>query len=371
MTKYFKRGGLLTILVLLLAAGLWWWLYSDREIPVVGCSTSNGIEPFCNLHRPEDMAALPGGRYVLISQMGDFVAGTPGSIALFDQDTGNVESLYPVAVAKQPNNPLRGSLGCSEPGARLSPHGIDLSPGDGDSHVLLVVNHGGRESVEFFRLSTRATDKGGMPWQLSWLHCVEAPADSFLNDVVALPDGGFAVTNMMPKNAGMLRVTTSMLLGRSTGHVWQWQPKRGFTEIPGSRGTLPNGVALSADGRILYINYTGNNMVRKLERHSGRVLAEVPVKSPDNSTWSRDGKLLVASLQASMIDFLRPCGLEDIRPCGLPFKIVAVDPVSMSSEVIFAHSGAPMGMATVALDTDRGLLMGSFVGDRLIRVVLP
>ena len=40
----------------------------------------------------------------------------------------------------------------------------------------------------------------------------------------------------------------------------------------------------------------------------------------------------------------------------------------MEHELLFSHSGAPMGAATVAVPQGGRVYMGSFVGDRMISV---
>ena len=50
---------------------------------------------------------------------------------------------------------------------------------------------------------------------------------------------------------------------------------------------------------------------------------------------------------------------------GMPFEIVALDPLDLSAQIIIAHQGAPMGGATVALQRDGVYYLGTFAGDRL------
>jgi hypothetical protein len=54
--------------------------------------------------------------------------------------------------------------------------------------------------------------------------------------------------------------------------------------------------------------------------------------------------------------------------CGMAFEIVALDPETMESRVIFRHQGPPMGAATVAVAHRGKVYLGSFVGDRLLVV---
>jgi hypothetical protein len=56
---------------------------------------------------------------------------------------------------------------------------------------------------------------------------------------------------------------------------------------------------------------------------------------------------------------------------SIPFNIVALDPDSMTIvETLYATDGAPMGAGTVGLRVGDELFIGSFHGDRILRVNL-
>ena len=54
----------------------------------------------------------------------------------------------------------------------------------------------------------------------------------------------------------------------------------------------------------------------------------------------------------------------------MAFQVVALDPKTMAMETLFSHEGAPMGAGTSAVKMGKWLYIGSFSGDRLIRVEL-
>jgi hypothetical protein len=92
------------------------------------------------------------------------------------------------------------------------------------------------------------------------------------------------------------------------------------------------------------------------------------VRNPDNSTWASDGRLLVASLTGSIRD-MGACIELAGGSCGMPFAIVALDPASMETEVIYeGGTGTPSGAGTVGLEVPGALLVGSFSGDRIVFV---
>ncbi|MDH3643372.1 MAG: hypothetical protein OES38_14815, partial [Gammaproteobacteria bacterium] len=41
--------------------------------PQISCSEVNGIAPVCGFSNPEDLAVVPGGEYLLVSEMGPFM----------------------------------------------------------------------------------------------------------------------------------------------------------------------------------------------------------------------------------------------------------------------------------------------------------
>lgn len=332
--------------------------------PVVECAAVGRARPVCGLQNPEDLALLPSGAALLVSQFGGMEGSKSGSLARFDLASDGLSVLYAGGGAAPPT-PGWGDPACpGPPTPAFSPHGIDLARRP-DGHLqLLVVNHGGRESIEVFEVS-----EGRGRAALAWRGCVLPPDGSFLNDVATLPGGGFVVTHMFPKR-GALGQMVSMLrgaLGADIGYVLEWRPGRGFAVVPGSGGPFPNGVEVSPTGDVVYVNYYLGGEVRRIDRASGEVLARADVPSPDNSAWGEDGRLLVASHRGSFVENTGCLGLEG-GACPMRFAIVALDATTLEGEPIYENEGPPMGGGTVALQVRGELLIGSFAGDRLLRV---
>jgi hypothetical protein len=89
------------------------------------------------------------------------------------------------------------------------------------------------------------------------------------------------------------------------------------------------------------------------------------VPSPDNITWAADGRLLVASHTGSLGEMMG-CNSIESGSCPLSFAIVAIDPDTLATEIVFENAGPPMGAATVAVQRGDELYMGTFAGDRII-----
>ncbi|MFT5605693.1 MAG: hypothetical protein ACI9G5_002664, partial [Paracoccaceae bacterium] len=214
------------------------------------CEAVNGRVPICGLQAPEDIEVSPDQRFLILSQFGGINGDDVGSLALFDPVNDSHSILYPPEQSLSVKEKWGSDTCPGEPGAAISPHGIHLSQRSDGRWQLLVVNHGGRESVEFFEWQAE-------PYRLNWRGCVVLPEESFLNDVVATPDGGFLVTQMFPKDNiwAMLR----SFAGAEKGHVWRWRPGKAVDIQPGSVGAFPNGIQISKDGKTLFLNLYANH----------------------------------------------------------------------------------------------------------------
>jgi len=336
--------------------------------PIRECEGRGPVHVLCGFQNPEDLAAAPGGEWIVVSQFprlvdGDF-SGAGSLLALRPRD-GERRALYPSAEAgRESAVPGVGSPECSGPpdAARFSPHGIDVADVRGDEARLLVVNHGGREAVELFRLRV-AREAPGLVWE----GCVPLPEDAQGNDVAALPDGRFVVTNMLPREAGlatMLRIA----LGWPTGELLEWGLDAGWRPVPDTRASAPNGVAASPDGETLYFAaWGGSKLVRIGRDGSGRRDLALS-HHPDNLSWARDGALLSTGQMGSILR-VPACGRIDSGTCPIPFSVLRIAPDASSFEAVYEEDPAVVGGAgTVALDHDGALWIGTFAGDRILRV---
>lgn len=334
--------------------------------PILDCAPSKDARPICGFHNPEDFALLPKARALVVSQMGAVDGSKPGSLAFFALESESIGLVYPPprGDASAPR-PGWGDARCpGPPGAAFSPHGLDLATRPDGALELLVVNHGGRESIELFEVS----DSPRAP-SLAWRGCALAPEGALLNDVAALPDGGFVTTKFLSKNhAGFDSLLA--LLRISSGYVLEWQADAGFRKLAGTDAPLPNGIAVSRDGETLFVDAYLADEVRKISRKSGELLGTANIASPDNLNWTADGRLLVASHDAPLNEILACADLARGQ-CPFHFAIVLLDPSWMTGVTLYDNGGPPMGAGTSALHIGDELVIGSFAGDRLLRVTLP
>jgi len=338
---------------------------SKPRDPILDCSPAKDARPICGFHNPEDLALLPKAGALVVSQMGAVDGAKPGSLVFFDLARESIGLAFPPPSGElSPARPGWGDSTCpGPPGAAFSPHGLDLAIRPDGALELLVVNHGGRESIEFFEVSDSRAPS------LSWRGCALAPEGALLNDVAALPDGGLVTTKFLSKS----HPTLDSLLGLlrfGTGYVLEWQAEGGFRKLPGTDAPLPNGIAVSRDGETLFVDVYLADEVRKISRKSGELLGTAEIASPDNLNWTADGRLLVASHNAPMNEIVA-CGDVARGQCPFHFSIVVLDPKEMKGVAVYENAGPPMGAGTSALWIGNELLIGSFAGDRLLRVTLP
>ena len=352
-----RSSVLLVIFILLGTAGC-----VDDEMHISGCEPLGDIVPVCGMQTPEDIAALPDDRHLLLANFSGMHKGT-GYLSLFDTVTEKSTHLFPPASNLiDTADSSWGEKTCTPPPlATFRPHGTHLHRLADGRWRYLVVNHGGRETIEMFEVLGE-----GASTTLEWRACVPAAPDTFMNDVVGLANGDLVYTRMFHSGGKLEQLLGA--LGKSTGDLWRWNRESGLRVLPGTRASQPNGIEISADEKYVFANMYFNREVWKVNASTGEVVAVAVVGAGgDNSAWGSDGRLWVVTHPESITNLLA-CFRDQSTPCGARFEIFAIDPQSMAFESIFVHRGAPMGAATVAVPQGGRVWVGSFVGDRLISI---
>ena len=317
----------------------------------LSCEADGDVTPLCGVQMPEDLEVMPHGGGLLIGEYGNG-GQLPGAITWYQPGSGGefMQLVNSSNMTAGKNGDTWGEDSCPLPD-QLSPHGIHLSS-RGDSLQLLVVNHSSKETAP----------------TLAWRGCVVFPSTAVLNDVVALPDGGFAVTSMYRRENQILAQIKSSL-GLNDGHVWRWVPGSGLTVMANSAAKMPNGIEVAKDGKSIWVNNYIEQELRQYDVATEEVMTRVKVANIDNSAWLDDGRLLLASHLSPLT--MGPCFGITKGSCGSGYELVAVDTKSGVTEVIFRdEKGGPFGPATVAVPYQGKLYAGSFSGDRLAEITL-
>jgi sugar lactone lactonase YvrE len=340
------RGPILTLLGLSAVFALGG--RAPRVFGATACQPIGEIRFICDLNNPEDLAVVPGSEWIITSGN-----GVGGRLHLVSVRGKTATVLFP-APTRNERFDSKAYPTCPGPldpdkQAAFRAHGLYLKPGQGGVHALYVVHHGIRESVEVFEVDARAR-----PPALTWVGC--APEPSTIgpgNGVVALPDGGFAVTS------------------GKTGDVWQWQARTGWSQVPGTEKSAPNGLEISKDGRWLYIAGWAEEKVTRVSRGQTPVQKDVIQLGfrPDNLRMSLDGSVLFA---AGHTDKNGHSIVEPRDPLSETSNIAKIDPQTMAARRIFEHRAMDGFVAsTTAIQIGNEMWLGSQRGDRIAYFPAP
>ncbi len=309
------------------------------------CAPAGDLHFVCGLINVEDFLPVDGGRWLVGSSY------QAGSVGLYLIDTAE-RTARPVALSIARVRDARYQ-GCPAPDlSKLSTHGLDVVPAGAGIATVYAVNHGGRESVEIFRLEA-ARDAA------QWTGCVLMPPGANGNAVAALPSGGgFVVTKFMDTRDK--QGFQHLMAGAVTGVVYHWTPGRGFSEVPGTRLPGDNGVVVSRDGKWVFVNAYGSDEIYRVALSGGAQPTSVKVAfHPDNLRWAPDGTLFDTG------QFIEP------RRSGGPprpdaWATVRLDPRTMAVTTLVKEPGtAEFGDATSAVQIGDTLWFCTFRGSRV------
>ena len=316
------------------------------------CSPVGDLSFVCGLTNVEDFLPVEGGRWLV---GGSFKEGSAG-LYLIDTASKTAKAVM-LTIAATPD-PIYA--GCQAPDLKkLSTHGLDVKPGPTGTTTVYAVNHGGHEAVEVFRLTA---SKGSA----EWIGCVAMPANTSTNSVAALPGGGFVATKFLDTSDKAAFQT--ILAGKVNGTVYRWTPGKGLSEVPGSQLSGDNGIAVSADGKWVYVNAYGTNEIYKLPLSGSGQKAVAKVDfHPDNLRWSPDGKLFVTGQFLSSPNSPTP-------PPGkhTDWATVRLDPATMAVTPVVKEAGlAEFEGATSCVQVGKTLWFGTYRGDRMAYRAAP
>jgi hypothetical protein len=327
--------------------------------PLMECGVHGDTEILCGTRSPEDLELTPDGKFLIVSQFVNGGRGGGGGAGLVLFDLAK-KTYSKIPVTAEPRKDW-GEPACPGPiGDALVPHGISLLKRTNGPMQLYVVNHGGRQSMEMFELKQAAAG-----WELIWHGCALTMQE--FNDVAVLPDGGFIATH--PTSLRVQGDTSDLFSGQPSGVVARWTPGKGEAELPGTRAGYPNGVLVSADGRYMYFNAWTAKEVHKYDRKEGKETGVVKLDfMPDNITWTSKHQMLAAGVKGARGD----CPAGSGTPCIQGFGVAEIDPAKMQAKTVFDSTGkgALIGGVSVALQVGGAMYIGSFQGDRLVKVPL-
>ncbi len=335
------------------------WLVAGTPAAAAdGCAAEGKVSYLCGPANAEDLALVPGTRWMITSGMTSPSVPT-GHLYLVDTKARSWKALAPnmTGPAWAPYLRCPGPMDAD----KLVEHGLALRPGAGGKHTLYVVNHGGRESVEIFEV-----DATGAEPTLRWVGCTVMPEGAVPNSLAPTPEGGFIVSKFQPANDP--QAFEKMAADQATGALYEWSPGSGFKMLPGTELPGDNGVEVSPDGKWVFLNVWPEKRVMRMARGSDAPSVSVSMDFlPDNTHWAPDGKLLVTG-QASDIKSLLKC---DKPRCPHGWAVVKLDPGTMQVTPILSVQGTEaFGDATGAIQVGDELWIGTYRGDRIAHASL-
>ncbi len=316
------------------------------------CSPKDGLSFICGLQAVEDLVQVGDSRWLLGSGLGG--SGRPGTLVLVDSRAKIGAVIYPAANAPVAHDARRFAACATPPDAKVfNAHGITIRAAGRNRYELLVVNHGGREAIEFF-----AVDASGEKPALTWTGCVVMPADTSINSLDSLPDGGFVATHFYSPSKGGIGAVFSRQV---TGGLFEWHPGGAVTPIPGTEVSGANGIVLQDGGKVMLVAAWGTRDLVRFERQgSGVTKKVVPVDfAADNIRWTKDGKLLVAGQKFSPT----PQGSGGLQG----WTVAIYDPVSLAliRKLKEVDGTASFQGVSSALEVGSDIWVGPFSGDRI------
>ncbi|HWA90492.1 MAG TPA: SMP-30/gluconolactonase/LRE family protein [Rhizomicrobium sp.] len=254
------------------------------------------------------------------------------------------------------------------------PHGISLFRASDGSLTLMAVNHMGsdRRAPEHHAIDIfEVTVADGMP-KLNEIGDIQSDKLLHPNDVAAVGKTQFYVTNdhgsvtptgrelenylTLPR-ANLLYFDGAVFREAATGLVFA------------------NGVAVSNDGRHLYVAEATTRHIRTFGRDafSGRLTEESSLDlsaGPDNIDVAADGALWVAG-HPKLFDVVA-YSTDPSKPSPTEiFKLAVKDGIPDSAATVYANDGHEIGAGSVGVAAGEDLFIGSIFDAKILACRLP
>jgi hypothetical protein len=337
------------------------------EVPPAPCDEVQGTSFVCGADHPEDLALIPGTRWIIAS---GFSAGA--GIKLVDTTARTLRHWYSGDEAQLAYD---ADLFPQCPGppeaSALNAQGMSLRQIRDHSSLLYVSNHGGREAIEVFRIEAAAAREPA----LKWIGCVPMPAGMAANSVASFADGSILVTVLTRPGTQI----ADFVEGRVTGLVYEWKPgTSAFQQVRGAELPGNNGLEASRDGKEFYVVAFGWHAVVAFSHTNPTTLlrkAVAPGFMPDNIHWDGD-QLIAAGMQydepacgglRKVVD-----GKADPMLCHRGYTVARLDPKTMTWNLVLRSEPNPaFNGASTGLIVGDELWMGSYQADRIAIRKLP
>jgi len=249
---------------------------------------------------------------------------------------------------------------------KFAPHGLSLYVGADGKKTLAVINHADGEAVEIFDVVDPAPTTPNVAPTLVHRRTVKDPLFRNLNDVALVGPDAFYATNDHYYTPGLMRQIEDYLMLAKIFAVYF----DGAKAMVAAKGlTYANGIAVSQDGKRVFVAETTRNVVRTYDRNAQTgdlTLAPAPWgkfdvgTGADNIDVAADGSLFVGAhpkLFALLKHFKDPSKLS-------PSEAVRLTPgeKGWTRKTVFLDSGKRISGMSVAARDGSNLVLGSILG---------
>lgn len=237
---------------------------------------------------------------------------------------------------------------------KFHPHGISFWQGKTTQGLiekrLFVVNHRSHtdKAVEVFRVTENQ--------KLQHIKTVTSPAIYSPNDVVAVSEDTFFVSNDSGRGEGLIK-TLEQYLFLPRSNIVFYDGEKAFEVVDGQ--VYANGIASSADFRTIYLANASAQKIKAFERQSDNSLSHSKTfklnTAPDNINVTEDGSLWTGA-HAKLFEYLRYTRKKN--PTS-PSHVVRIDPATGESQTILYTENGELSASSTATTYAGRLLVGS------------
>jgi hypothetical protein len=318
-----KSASRIAAIVLLLAS-------TARTTAEDRCAPHDGLTFICGTGAVEDLAPVPGTRFLLAGGM-RFSQAVP--IRLIDTVRGTMQVAWPRPAATRADRTTYPDCPGPPDASLMSTTGLALQSLTPRLSRFYAVNEGGRRAIEVFEVALDDSATAPELPRLAWIGCIPMPAGTNPNAVTPLDGRELAIVSM---DDGAPDRMERHIAGEALGSVWIWRPGEGLHSLPGVRLQGGNGITSSADNRWLYVSaWSGARLVRiAVDGHVAPQSTDLPFL-PDNVKRLADGSLLLAA-QRPPVERIARCGGPS---CPADWLIARFDAATLRWTVVHEAPG--------------------------------